>query len=279
MLKAIVTQEEFAALSASDQAHYTKKEDGKFYLTVQGVDGWKLEDVNALNNALERERENVKTEKKARTELEAKVSGIDIEQAKKLIERAKSGKGDDNSQAAIDAAIAEISKKKDGEHDVTKQTLALRDSQLERVLIDLRAQQAIGAEEGNAVLLLPHVRSQCKIIQLENGEMDVRVVDEKGVHRRSMEPDNNGPMGIQELVKTMKKQAEFKAAFKGTGNTGSGRGAGTEGGGTSNLSANPKSPYYNLTKLSQLAKDDPAEYKRLRDAYVAEQAAAAAAAR
>lgn len=266
MLKAIISDTEFKALSAAEQAHYTKRDDGRYGLVVEGVDGVKLENVDSLARALERERENVKNATREFNEHKAKFGDLDLDLAKRLIEQSKSGKGMDN-QAAIDAAIKAVTEKLNGAHDETKKVLKLRDEQLFEVLVNQSAAAAITAEDGMPALLTPHVVRQCKVVTLPNGQYGVQVVDAKGEVRMSMDPENNGPMSVRELVKSMKKQAEYQPAFKGTGSTGSGRtaGSGSGGGSGTKLSANPKDPNFNLSKLMELKKSDPAEFKRLTD--------------
>jgi hypothetical protein len=274
MLKAIVTEDEFKALSDSDKAHYVKK-NGKYHLSVEGVDGFKLEDVNALNTALERERENFKEAKKAKADLEAKLEGLDIDEAKRLIERKKSGKGAPDD-AELQSAIAQAIDKEQKAHTATKSQLELTRNQLNHVMIESEAMAAIVAEEGFPNLLKPHVTARCKLIDLEDGKVAVRVVDEKGQVRMSMLPDNNGPMGIRELVSSMKKDPTFQPGFKGKGANGLGRDpAGGPLGDVSDLSADPKSPKFNLTELSKLQKSNPAQYKKLLDEYRSSQRAAA----
>lgn len=272
MLKAIITADELKTLSASDQAHYTKREDGMLYLTVEGINGYKLENTEALNRALERERENVKAEKKALAELAAKLDGVDVEEAKALIARKKAGKPDSDLQSAIDSAIKSVTEKLNGQHEATKTVLTKRDAQLARVMIDSHVESAILAEDGVPLLLKPHVSQYCRMVENSNtGEYEVRVVDAKGEARMSMEPDNNGPMGIRELVKSMKKKPEFQPAFKGSGGTGSGRvpGNSANGLGGKKLSADPSSPDFNLTELAKLKLSDPAAYKQLMDEFAA----------
>lgn len=272
MLKAILTADEFNALAGDLKSHYSKRDDGSYYLSVEGVNGWKLENTEALNRALERERENVKTEKATRQALEANLEGIDLAEAKSLIAKKKSGKPDNDQQAAIDAAVKAVTDKLNLQTEEVKKTLARRELQLQKEMVKSRVESDILAEEGNAVLLLPHVAQYCKLVEnTTTGEYELRVVDASGQNRMSMMPDNNGPMGVREFIKSLKKDPTYQVGFKGTGATGSGRTpAGPNSGGSGKkLSADPKSADYNMTELSKLKNEDPTAYKQLMDEYAA----------
>lgn len=90
---------------------------------------------------------------------------------------------------------------------------------LERHLIDNVAITALTDAKGSAALLLPHVRTQVKVIQ-DGENYIVRVVDKDGDPRGD---GKGGYMSIKDLVAEMKTSTDFGRAFEASGHTGSGK--------------------------------------------------------
>lgn len=97
---------------------------------------------------------------------------------------------------------------------------------LEAHLVDAEATKEISDAKGASALLLPHVRSQVKVIE-ENGKYVVRIVDGDGDPRGD---GKGGFMTIKDLVAEMKTSEQFGRAFDATGAAGSGKRPGSGGG-------------------------------------------------
>jgi hypothetical protein len=84
---------------------------------------------------------------------------------------------------------------------------------LEKYLVDAAATAALAAEKGNTTLLMPHVKSQVKVVADAEGNYGVRVVDAQGNVRFGA---NAQEMGIADLVTEMKANKTFAGAFEST---------------------------------------------------------------
>jgi len=207
--------------------------DGKFYLDVEAVDGWNLEDVRELKSALSSERE-------ARKKAEGKVGAfgeLDPEKAKEAIQKLEEMKDwtpDEKVKEQIEVQVAAIKEKLQGEIDGHIKTVEDLNSQLSTHIIDNSALAALAKHKGNSKLLLPHVRQMVKAVKDENGRLIAQVVDEKGGPRISMKQGSTDPMEIEELVEWMKNQSDFAPGFEGNGASGSGAKGGSQGDGGGN---------------------------------------------
>jgi hypothetical protein len=139
--------------------------------------------------------------------------------------------GDDGAPTAIKAYVTDLQKKvKNGEEVSvnlekikrefdTRLDAALsekdkeiqeRDGALEKHLVSDAASRALADAKGSIELLLPHVRSQCKVVRNDDGSYSVRVKDAQGDDRMN---SSGGWMGVAELVSEMKTQDSFARAF------------------------------------------------------------------
>ena len=177
----------------------------------------------------------MESERDARKALELKMKqfdGIDVDEVKKVMaEKAKAA--DEKSRAAGDfekllKQQGEKFTKELEERDTTNKGLH---GDLEEALIDSAAMKAISKFEGDAELLLPHVKAATKLIEV-NGKQVAVVVDESGEPR--LAPDAKKAtdyMSIEHLVGGWKEDGKFAGAFTGTGASGGGASASTRTGG------------------------------------------------
>ena len=124
---------------------------------------------------------------------------------------------------------------------------------------------AIANAKGKAKILEPHVMSSLKLVE-ENGDFDIRVVDDDGEDRY----DSDGkPMSVEGLVALMRASDDYGFAFEGDGATGSGSRQ-SNGSGKTN-GPNPWSKRsWNLTQQMSIEKANPARAKQLKAAAEAE---------
>ena len=228
-------------LSDGDKAHYVER-DGKFYLEVGKIDGLALEDVTGLKSTVEKLRTNERTLtsslKSVNDELSAvtdKFKDIDPEAAKTALSKLdeiQNWNGDTKIKEAVTLASTTVETKMQGKIDalVAKQMetvtglqaeLTDSQSQLQDAIVNTRIVEAISTEGGNVSLLMPHVRSQVKMVKGSNGKFKPEVVKEDGTVRIGDTSGND--MSIMQLVREMKTQDNYAAAFPGVNNSGSGR--------------------------------------------------------
>ena len=264
MLKAIVVD-----LNEVDEVarHFYAEKDGKFYLNVTPTEGWSLENVDGLKNALGAER------KKA-GELEASIKafeGIDPKKAADALKKVEKFSNFDPEKEADKIAEEKFKNKESQLVSRHSEAMALaqasldsRTGQLKKLLVD----NAIKAELGklnpledarDAIELLAAQLVRTKEV---NGEFVVEVVDAQGNPR--IKDVHGNPMGISDLLSELreKRPSLFKADDKrGIGiqpNTGAGGGK-----------PNPGNPWLkdsiNLTQQMLLMNTNPtlaARYKQ-----------------
>lgn len=127
-------------------------------------------------------------------------------------------------------------------------------SALEKQLIDNAATTAIIAANGNAELLLPHVKTGLKMVKNDKGEYGAIVIDMSGNEKFSLKTAGE-KMGIVEMVEGMKALPSFAPAFA-SGNSGGGAGGDGQGGEVKNP-FDRKGKHYNLTEQAKLENTNP----------------------
>lgn len=192
---------------------YVQTEDGKFKLDAEGV-----EDVKGLKSALEKEREAARI---ARAEA-AKYKDVDPEKYREMLAAAE-----DQERKSLEAKgqyeqlLTQVKEKHTKELTAAKAETGEVLTELESLLVDNQAIIALTEAKplGAPTVLLPHVKSQVKVIK-ENGRRVARVVDEKGNVR--IGDASGAPMTIPQLVAEMRDSKEYGAYFQADNKTGSG---------------------------------------------------------
>lgn len=102
--------------------------------------------------------------------------------------------------------------------ELVEQNNKLKES-MQRNLVQKEVTQAIGKHDGIATLLQPHVERNVRYIEDEDGNFEVRVVDNDNSPRFN----NKGEyMTVDEFVASLKEDDEFGLAFRGRGQSGAG---------------------------------------------------------
>ncbi|MEK9721884.1 MAG: hypothetical protein VW405_00185 [Rhodospirillaceae bacterium] len=227
-LKARIDADTFAGLDEGTQGHYAKNGTG-YVLSVESVDGWALEDVAGLRDALAAERKAAKT---ATSALKA-FDGLDADAARAAIARIEElgdGEPDDKSKAQIEAIRKQLTDKYEADLGAREETIGSLNADIERLVIDSAAVSALAKHKADADLLLPHVKAAVKVERDDSGKPVARVYRD-GVELISMESGAKGrPMDLEEFVGTELRQ-RFPAGFPGSGASGSGATGSTGGGG------------------------------------------------
>lgn len=224
--------------------------EGKFVLDVEPTDGFGLENVNGLRNALSAERSETQRLKGLTKAFE----GLDPVKAKEAIQKIEElGTLDPKKdvdrlvEEKVQAQLAQVNERHTSEKTSLTKRIEARDGLLRQTLVHDAALKAIAAEKGDPDLLLPHVLPAIQLDLEEDEEKGVitprtKVVDAKGNVRIG---DNMGNgMSIDQLVGEMKKHEKFSRLFDGSGHTGTG-------------DTPPRKPTTgNGVKLSQLSRKD-----------------------
>lgn len=227
-LKAYLTEEDHGKLDDASRKLYVQAGDG-YRLDVESVDGWRLENVDALVSGkarLKKDYDDLREKAKA-------FDGLDPAEARAALDKLKAlGDGESKTSEKLEAVrrqlLEEFEKKEQG---YVAQTQAI-ESQLQRHLIEAAASQALAKHKGDAALLMPHIAASVRAVKNEKGQYVLRVVAPDGETMTSKLSGRAGEdMTVDELVSGEYKQ-RFPAAFEGTGSSGSGAtGSGRSSGG------------------------------------------------
>lgn len=151
---------------------------------------------------------------------EGKVSEGDRAELEKFRKSKTKKEEDESLKAGEYGKLKEQLVKKHGEDMLEMEAKNKKMKQaLDKHLIDAAAISAIASAKGLTKLLLPHVKTNLKVIE-DDGEFVARVVDSAGTVR--IGDDKGNPMTIEQLVASMKTDEIFSSAFEGTGVNGGG---------------------------------------------------------
>lgn len=234
MLKAML--ENLDGLDEKEAQHYTEK-DGKFFLDVSKVDGLALEDVSGLKKTVEtlrtserNLRSEVKTAESALRDHQEKFKEIDPIAAREAlgkIDDIKNWDGEEKVREAVKVAEQRMQVKIDAlakQHSTEKTGLQkdIDDSQnqLQEAIVTSKIVEAIHSEKGNVSVLMPHVKSQVRMIKGSNGKYRPEVINADGDPRIGGKSDG-ADMTIAELIQEMKSQSTFASCFSGANASGS----------------------------------------------------------
>lgn len=203
-------------------------------------------------DGLKRNRDELAKEAKSAKAKLAAYEGIDPERHKQLeadaaeAERKKAAAEGDFKQLE-----AQLVKKYEGEKEVLSGEVKRMRTSMEKNLIDAAAATELARHSDSPRMLLPHIRSQMKVVEAD-GEFYARVVDENG-NVRIGNGQGSSPMTLPELIEEMKQDKEFAPAFRGTGASGGGATKSNAGsGGSRVVTAGDNSAF--LANLEDIAK-------------------------
>jgi len=229
MLKAIV--DNLDGLSEQEQQHYKQRDDGKWILLVDSVDGVSLEDVTALKKTLEKLRTSERTLTKTVADLQTKYKDLDPEEAKAALakmDEIKNWDGDRKIQESVEAAKRELLKQHTKVKEQLEEDLTDVQEQLTEALVTTKIVEALTKEQGNVELLLPHVKKSVRMMKNTEGRFYPEVINDNGDQRVG---DSDGsPMTIHQLILEMKAQKTFAAGFPGANSSGGGGGGSSDSG-------------------------------------------------
>lgn len=238
MLKAIV--DSLDGLSDDLKSAYEEK-DGKFFLKVEPVDGYALEDVSGLKNTLSKEM----TTRKNLEKIANKFKDLDPDYVANALKELDELKKIDPEKEVdrlvntkLEAHKTQLVAKHEEELNSERAKSEKYRRKIEDLLRDQVATQHIAEMKGSVKLLLPHVRAFTRVVE-ENDDFRVEVIDQAGNVRIG---DSKGsPMSIADLIREMRESEEFGRAFEGDGTSGTGK-VPSGGGGTPSLRRSQMTP-------------------------------------
>jgi len=209
--------------------------------TQEELDAILAEKVGELDGLKRNQAEAIKEAKAAKAKL-AGYEGIDPEEFKRLKQAADdaekkrlAGEGDFK---ALEAQLVKKMADQEAAHTVTTQRYR---GAIEQHLIDAEAVRELAQHSDSPGLLLPHVKSQMKVMEESDGKFVARVVDASG-NVRIGKGAGAAPMTLPELMEEMKADKTFAPAFRGSGSSGGGatRSTGGASGGVATIAAGDK---------------------------------------
>lgn len=240
-LKAILTAEEHSSIGESFKSEYVEK-DGKFYLDVAPVDGYALEDVGNLKTSLGKERthrEKLEKEVVKFKDLDpdrARAALAELEELKKID---PDKEADKIANAKFEAARSQLLTKHEKELADEQAKSTKYRNKIDELLRDQRATIELANQKGSIELLLPHIRSQTRVVE-DGDDFKLEVIDSSGNVR--IGNSKGEPMSLEDLILEMRNSDKFGRAFEGDGKSGSGKLPGTGHGGTPGLKRSQMSP-------------------------------------
>lgn len=262
-LKAVV--DSLDGVEDAIQGLYTEAEDGKYYLSVDGVDA--LPQVRGLVTTLRRFKEvapdasRLKSKLDRLSELEGYADlGLSADEVREKIQRleeleASGGDVDGKIEAlrqTYDKQKAALQKQlegKLGEKDAEIQTLQ---SFVERLTVDNALDRAL-----DKVKVIPETREAVKALLKQRGPKVIREGDD---YRGIFETDL-GEVSVEDYVDAWSRRDEAAPFMPASGNKGSGAGGGKVGG---SARANPfKTETRNLSEQMRLVKENPTLARQL----------------
>jgi len=237
---------------------------GKFLLNVEPVEGYSLDNLDNLKNALgttKGELESAKSALEGFKGLDAKSvrDGLkELERLRKIDPESEAGKLAEERAAA---QVGEVTKRFELDIAARDSRNALLEKELTRQLVENTAKAAITAQKGVPELLLQVVTSRMKVVETD-GQFSVQVVDNKGVQDWVVKEGTTVPTTVDDLVAKLKANPIYGRAFDAEVKSGGGATGGVKvPGGSSKI--NPwmptkASPYGNITEQMKMMREEPA---------------------
>lgn len=206
-----------AKLEEVDEAYralYKQREDGRFQIDAEGAEG--SEDVQGLKTAFAKQKEE-------QLALKQRLEGLsqnELKELKKLKkEREDEARDKLEKDGNFEAVKAQMIAKHNDELKAEQDKIAALKRNLEKVLIQDAATQAIVEAKGNPKLLGPIVRGAMSLVE-EGGEYKVRIVDAAG--QPIVSNAKGDPMTILGYVESLKAIPDYQPAFSASGSQGGG---------------------------------------------------------
>lgn len=238
--------------------HYKQEGEG-WILDVEANEGFALENIQGLRNALQAERNETK---KLKTNL-SQFEGISPEDVSNFKQNSTKQQSSDEELNKLKSTYHK--KLNDLQDELSKKDKVMNDyllnSEINRVLSNA------SLVDNGAALLRPHIQSSLRVI-----DGQVTPVDKDGNPMISNKMNNVGNMSLDEFVEGMKSNKVYSGLFKADNIQGTGSKTVQNQQSNVNVDSNPFITK-NLTEMSRLIKNSPQEAERLKaeaQAYLAQ---------
>lgn len=247
---------------------YYKETEKGFILDVQESNGYALENVQGLRSALSKERGRAQEFEKRSSQFSelGDMSPAEIKQALEELNTLKqldpSKEADKIAEQKLKSFQEQMTKKHQTEVGTVKQSADRYKNQLQSLLIDDAAKNAILAAGGNdktIAYMLPTVKASLSLRETENGFM-TQVIDSNG--HPQIGDSNGNPMTVTQLVEQLKSQELWSGAFPGRQRSGGGKQSDATGG--TPTSGIKRSEMTNSEKASFIATNGREAYFKLK---------------
>jgi hypothetical protein len=198
--------------------------------TQEQVDAMIAERLASETAGLKANQAELLKESKAAKAALKNYEGVDASEYKTLKDAAaeaerKRLQGEGDFKALEKQILDRHAKEIDAEREISKRYKG----SLEEYLIDSEAIRTLAKYSDSPELLLPHVKSQMKVIE-QDGKFRAVVVDATGNVRIGKQ--GTTPLSLDELATEMSTSKTFAPAFRGTGSSGGGAAKSHAGGGS-----------------------------------------------
>jgi hypothetical protein len=195
--------------------------DGGFVVDVIETNGFAVENIEGLRNTLQTQKTSLQSVKDQLALFgDANAGTIKAD----LAELAKLRKLDpaELTKPAVQAAIDAEKLKYEGVIGDLNTTNTEQSGVISGLMVNTVAIEALATAGGSATLLLPHVKSQCKVLRQDDGERIVQVLDHNGNPRIAIEDGKTRDFTIKDLVTEMRADDTYAMAFGLKGKAGHG---------------------------------------------------------
>ena len=197
---------------------------GRYALKVDPVDGVSMEDVIGLKQSVS----ELRVKRDELTGIVSAFGDMRPEDAKNAVAKLKEMQDwtpEQKVQEQIEAAKAQVQSKASAREQELLRTLVSRDSEVDSYLVDSSAVSAIARHQGESKLLLPIVKSNCRVVRDPDGRARVVVLQADGkTPRITNKQGSTDNMGIEEFIESLKADDAYARAFDGTKTKGTGTG-------------------------------------------------------
>lgn len=219
-LKAVV--ENIEQVDEAFRGLYKEDQNGLHVLNVEPVNGFALENITSLKNALEKER----ADRKKFEGLYKPFEGIEADAARDALAKAEKWKDFDPEKDAERIALEKFNNAKkqlESEFETRYNPVAEENASLRSLIVgaalENAANEAIAAAKGNPALLMPIIKSMTKA-EYQDGKVVISVLDEGG-KPKIKDHVNQTPYSVSDLIEELKSNEAYGGAFEAhTGGSG-----------------------------------------------------------
>lgn len=196
-------------------------DDAGFVLDVVETDGYAMENLTGLRNTLQTQKSQIQGFKDKNV-LWGDLDPNDVKGKLTKLTQLESIDPDAEVSEKVKTALATHKAQFEtalGDKDISIGEL---NKAIESLLVDSTAISALAEAKGEAKLLLPHIKTQCKVVKTDTGEYAVNVLDHNGNARIAIANGQTRDFTIGDLVEEMRADDTFGRAFEAQSKSGTG---------------------------------------------------------